>query len=311
MGLEVTNAGVLSLLQDLGRFGQFSRGLTQGGPLDRHSYWWVNCLLENHQNASQIEILFGDCEFIAFADITICICGAPVPLWIDDQSCETWQTHRIRTGQVVRIGRISQGCRCYLGVCDGFNPPLTLGSAATVMREHIGGLHQGEKLKKGDRIHCESRQLAYDQKAPDNVKLTKSQEIHLRVVLGYQDNWFTDKDKHLFFTSEYKISSQFDRMGCRLDGPKCLPRHTELKSEGIALGSIQLTNEGQPIILLNDRQTIGGYAKIGAVLSLDLGKLGQGVSGDSVRFSPISVQEAHQLLHFDRHFLSRVQPLRV
>ena len=296
--MTVIQPGVLSLLQDAGRFGQHRIGLTTGGPLDNAAFQWANRLCDNsvEKPATAIEISIGGLVLSVEADTSIAFTGAHMPLKINQQTVEAWRTLRVKAGDRIEIGYATQGARAYLAVAGGFDIPPSFGSTATVTREGIGGLHGGALVKDD--------QLAFRQQAePEALMLAPDDRpdyptsVTLQVITGYQQEHFSDTQQALFFNSEYTVSEQCDRMGFRLEGQEVKADITGMLSEGICYGAIQIPANGQPIVLLNDRQTIGGYPKIGSVFSLDIARLTQLLPGGKVRFTPITQAEAHNQLH--------------
>jgi biotin-dependent carboxylase-like uncharacterized protein len=196
------------------------------------------------------------------------------------------------------------GVRTYLGVANGFSISPSFGSTATVMREQLGGL-RGDKLAAGDQLPCSAgiaRQLLYltqeDQPVYDD-------SITVRVIPGYQQHHFSRLQQRRFFGSTYQVSDRCDRMGYRLEGPKISCDIEGILSEGICYGAIQIPADGQPIALLYDRQTIGGYPKIGSALSIDAARLAQLKPGGRVHFAAISTHAAHNTLHLMRRYEQR------
>ncbi len=305
MGFEVLQPGILSLLQDEGRYGQHAIGLTTGGPLDPAAYRLCNRLLQNADNSTLVEVSFGGLQVQAKVDTFICVTGANMPLLINDQERSLWQVHKVFAGDVIRLDFATQGCRAYLGTADGFDIPNSFGSSATVMREHIGGLN-GDKLQLGDQLPCPHIAHRRTLSLAPELRAHYPSEIRVRVIPGYQEQQFNRLQQRRFYSNEFVVSDRCDRMGYRLEGS---PVHCEIEgilSEGICYGAIQIPGDGQPIVLLNDRQTIGGYPKIGSALSLDAAKLAQMTPGGSVAFEPISIHAAHNALNMAHSFASRL-----
>ena len=297
MSFKVLQPGLLSLLQDLGRFGQHPIGLTTGGPLDQEAFLWANRILGNDNNACAIEVSFGGLQLLAQTDTYICVTGADLPFTINGQPKLLWQSHKVHTGDQIKLDYSSIGCRSYLAVAGGFNIEPSFGSCATVMREHIGGL-TGDKLNTNDQLACNKvtkqarlglaldRQPQYAQDAP---------EIKLRLVLGYQQALFNDVTKARLINNSYKVTDRSDRMGMRLEGPSVACPSEKMLSEGICFGAVQVPADGQPIVLLNDRQTIGGYPKLGSIIARDIARLAQLRPGSSVSFEVIDLYQAHTI----------------
>ncbi len=313
-GFMVKKAGVLSLIQDQGRVGQSHLGLTQGGVADGHAYYWLNRLLDNAATAPCIEITMGGLKLKSQVAQIICVTGGACPLFINGKRKQTWCNHFVQVGDEIEIGYTQSGLRAYLGVRHGFQIPVQFGSSSTVVREGVGGIN-GTALKVGDKLPC--RNLKQPQSATALFALGQKdipryeESLNLRVVIGYQYPQFSIEQQQLFFDSEFTVSNQSDRMGYRLSGPSITPPEIALASEGISYGAIQIPPDGQPIILLNDRQTLGGYPKIGSVLSLDAYRLSQCAQGTKITFSAITAEQAIDELHKQRKRDDSIQLKRV
>ena len=302
-GLKVIQAGIFSLIEDGGRFGMHGIGVTTGGPLDSNAFRWANRLCNNALQTAAIEVTIGGLVLESRVTTTIALTGAAIPLSINHQPQKLWQSHQVKPGDRIELGFALSGSRGYLAVAGGFEVEPIFDSAATVPREGLGGVHgDGKSLQAGDLLPCHNSVTSARLCVPEGERpdYTDNRAL-LRVVLGYQQHVFSKLQKQLFFTSEYSVTESSDRMGFRLKGAAIKPAIGGILSEGICLGAIQVPADGQPIVLLNDRQTIGGYPKLGSVLSLDIGKLAQLLPGGSVRFEEISVEQAHNLLLLDQH----------
>ena len=299
----------MSLVQDAGRVGAFNIGLTNGGPADTLAFYWANKLCGNEHNSAAIEVSLGGLQLTAQLDCILAITGAPMVLTINGNLQPLWRSFAIKAGDSLHLGHAKVGVRCYVAIRGGFDIPLTFGSASTVCRESIGGL-SGEQLRKNDVLPCKSSHTSNGNyklfMLPDKAQPHYTNEVCLRTVLSYQHRDFSDVDKGLFFSSDYQVSQYWDRMGYRLKGKTLKPKLTGILSEGICYGAIQVPKDGQPIVLLNDRQTIGGYPKIGAVIAEDCAKLSQLRQGDTVRFEAISMAEAGNLHHLAKYRLNNI-----
>jgi len=307
VSLRVVQPGILSLLQDSGRKGRHRLGLTSGGPLDGTAFAWCNRLLQNPAGATAVEISLGGLKLEAAVDTSICLAGAPMPLAIDGQPQPGWEVLPVREGQRIDVGFTERGCRAYLGVAGGFHILPAFGSSATVVREGVGGL-DGGPLRAGDTLPCSAGTRPRQFYLPEAHRPRYHNRATLRLVPGYQASSFSRLQKRRLLSHSYRVSGQCDRMGYRLEG---LPIHCDLDgilSEGICMGAVQVPPDGQPIVLLNDRQTIGGYPKIGSALSLDCAQLAQLTPGGSVHFAAISQHAARRALHLARTYLHG-QPL--
>lgn len=291
-GLMVVRPGVQSSLQDLGRFGCAQQGISQGGAMDMHGHCWVNKLLGNTMSCPTLEIVIGMAEFRAESDLWLALAGADMQATIDEQVVENWSSFPIRHGQTLQLKPAHDGMRSYLAVAGGgFQVPLTHGSVSTVVRNGMGGLN-GALLKEGDFLPADSGKVEKSRRVPDRYRPTYESSIKLRVIESYQAKQFHPEQMEKFYRSEYTLTTDCDRMGARLEGKSIAGPKENLISEGIALGSIQIPEDGQPIILLNDRQTLGGYPKLGTVARVDLPQLAQARPGTKIRFVPIELDEA-------------------
>ena len=301
---KVIQPGLLSLIQDAGRFGQHAIGLTNGGPLDGTAFRLCNRLLGNDANATAIEVSFGGLELEAGVDTFVCVTGAHMPLTINGEAQDRYRVLAVKAGDRLHLGFAESGARAYLGVADGFQVDPSFGSSATVVREDIGGLN-GAKLAIDDLLPaatCKERALRF---LPPEQQPHYHDLVTVRVIPGYQQAHFSRFQQRRFFSHEFTVSDRCDRMGYRLEGPVIECDIEGILSEGICQGAIQIPADGQPIVLLNDRQTIGGYPKIGSALSLDTAALAQLTPGGRVYFTPISPHAAHNALHLAASFESR------
>jgi biotin-dependent carboxylase-like uncharacterized protein len=293
-GFLVRQPGLLSLLHDRGRFGAHKLGLTTGGPLDGVAFDWANRMLANDVNSTCIEISFGGLVTEAQLDTSFVITGAQAPCKLNGEPIEQWCTYDIKPDDKLEIGFTSAGTRCYLAVRGGFNIAPSFGSSSTVLREKIGGLN-GDKLQAGDQLPCASNRLSTHCCLAAADRPEYPDFARLRVVPGYQQAAFSPVQQWRFFNSEYRLSERCDRMGFRLEGETVHSDMVGMLSEGICHGAIQIPADGQPIVLMNDRQTIGGYPKIGSVIPRDTSMLAQLTPGSRVRFEAISIEQAHNI----------------
>ncbi|MGO3344516.1 MAG: biotin-dependent carboxyltransferase family protein [Marinomonas sp.] len=292
MAFKVIKSGMLALIQDLGRYGYLAAGLTTGGPMDEMAFRWANALLKNDPNAAQIEITFGLFALEAQQATSIAITGADLAATLNDQPILPWQTYAIKTGDILCFNKPIWGLRAYLAVKDGITCKATLGSSATVMREQLGGLTgQGKKLEKEDLIPYRETHQHQQMRTPRQAIPNYGQR-DIPVILSYQATSFSDTDKATFFTAEYTVSNHCDRMGYRMEGAGIGQNMPGITSEGIAYGAIQIPQDGQPIVLLRDRQTIGGYPKIGCTTPYGGSILSQQKPGDRIQFIQTTVEKA-------------------
>ncbi|WP_293265630.1 biotin-dependent carboxyltransferase family protein [Neptunomonas sp.] len=293
-GFLVKQPGLLTLIQDAGRYGQHRIGLTTGGPLDGEAFKWANRLCGNELDATGLEVSIGGLVLEAQVDTALAVTGADMPFKINGQDVARWCTHKVKAGDKIELGFATSGSRAYLTVAGGFNIGQSFSSTATVTREAVGGL-SGDKLKQGDLLPCQAHRPTALWALPESEQPDYNADVTLRVILGYQHRTFDSVQQRLFFSSEYVLSSRADRMGFRLEGQPVKSQLNGILSEGICHGAIQIPADGQPIVLLNDRQTIGGYPKIGSVVSRDTAQLSQRMPGAKIRFEEISLEKAHNI----------------
>lgn len=284
----------LCLLQDAGRFGVRHLGVTQGGAADWCSMSWANWLLGNRLDLPVIEITLGGFAVVAQEDCWLALAGADLDARIDGEPLAPWRSFKLGKGQQLQFTQPLLGARAYLAAPGGFDAPKVLGSSATVVREELGGLEGlGLPLAKGATLSYHAdvlpvRELSQEHR-PD-LRL----HTPLDLVLGAQIGQFSGQSLFDVFNSRWTLDSRADRMGIRLLGKALQYQGQPMISEGIALGAVQVPPDGQPIVLLNDRQTIGGYPRLGALTPLALARLAQCLPGAQVRLRPVVQEVAHR-----------------
>ncbi|MFJ3484147.1 biotin-dependent carboxyltransferase family protein [Pseudomonas sp. NPDC090202] len=292
--LTVKSSTPLCQLQDAGRFGVRHLGVTQGGVLDWVSMAWANKLLNNPLDAAVIEVVLGGLSLIAETDCCLALTGADLGAMLDDRPLVPWRSFFIRKGQQLRFSQPVSGARAYLAAPGGFDAIDVLGSCATVGREGLGGLDgSGKALREGDRLTYSGRSFQLhalpEQRIPSIIDPRP-----LDVVIGAQIGQFSGQSLFDAFNSDWTLDSRADRMGMRLLGPELVYQGQPMISEGIPLGAIQVPPDGQPIVLLNDRQTIGGYPRLGALTPLSLARLAQKLPGEVVRMKAVVQDVAYR-----------------
>ena len=295
--IAIVEPGPLTTVQDLGRFGQLRFGIPPSGSLDRPAFVLANRLVGNPDGAAALECTLAGPRFEVRGPGVIAVTGADVPVSVNGEAAPTWTTVMLKAGDVVKVGTARSGVRAYVAFAGGIDVPLVVGSRATYVRGRLGGL-EGRALKKGDMLG-----LMPSPSGPASRRVRASaipvaaSDTELRVVLGPQDDRFTDAGIATFLGSAYEMQPQSDRMGARLRGPVIEHRTGhDIISDGIALGSVQVTGDGMPIVLLVDRQSTGGYTKVATVCSFDIARLAQVKPGHRVHFRAVTVDEAHRLL---------------
>lgn len=290
MSFEVIKSGFFSLIEDYGRFGFARYGLSQSGAADEHAYCWANHLLDNHFNDAVLEITFGSCELKALDNMSIVVTGADLDFRVNGSSQPLWHVVNVQSGDQLTWSTAKSGIRSYLAVKGGFQSESLFNSRSVNLRENIGS-----QAIDGDILSCPAtiKKVAY-RAMPLAFLPDYEQTVILRVLPSYQCEQFDKSQKDLFFNQRYTISSSSDRTGCRLEGHIIPDVQARMISEGICYGSVEITTEGLPIVLLKDSPTMGGYPKIGTVFSLDLAKLAQQQSGCEVQFELMELELAQQ-----------------
>ncbi|MFP4138419.1 MAG: biotin-dependent carboxyltransferase family protein [Halomonas sp.] len=285
IGFRVQRAGPLALLQDAGRFGVCRLGVTQGGPVDLHGWAWANRLAGNPWGTPALEVTFGGLTLVAERDLTMAVAGADLAATLEGSPLPLWQPVRIREGEALAFGTPRCGLRAYLAVTGGFQAEPVLGSVSCVVREGLGGFDgQGSKLADGDRLAvcADAGQRLDNAEVPETQPPDYAAPANLALLPGAQVADFTGASLFAVFNRPWRVDDRADRMGVRLTGPRLSCRIGSLISEGIGLGAVQVPPDGQPIALLNDRQTIGGYPRLGALTPLSASRLAQCLPGQEV-----------------------------
>jgi antagonist of KipI len=289
MDVTVTKAGMLTTVQDLGRRGFRAVGVPVSGPADAFALRVANLLVGNSENAACLECTLIGPELTFSRDTLVALGGADFP------GLPPWQPVALRAVDTLKLGTAKRGCRGYLAVAGGISVPHLLGSGSTFLRGGFGGLH-GRPLREGDVLSARelARHLALHWHVDERILPAYSASPTVRVVAGAQAAEFGGA----LLTSEFKVSPQSDRMGVRLTGtPLARSRRTELLSATVLPGTIQVPPDGNPIVLLVDAQTIGGYPQVAHVISVDLPLIAQLRPGDSARFREVTLTEAHAAAH--------------
>jgi len=295
LSFKVIKAGIFTTLQDRGRFSFTHLGVTNSGVMDEYATLAAHKLLNNNLNDNILEITFSNVELQANENTTICITGAICELYINDKLKKTWQTHTIHKDDNIKVGKILEGQRVYLAVKNGFNIPKEFGSNSTTIKESLGGI-SGTQIKNDDILPYIKNDEIITNRWKEKYIPSYTNELTLRVLLSYQEDSFDSEEKEKFFNSTYTITPDFNRMACKLKGQIIKSSLEGIISEAITFGSIQIPKDGQPIILLKERQTIGGYPKIGSVLSIDCFKLAQMKIGSIIRFEEVNIVNAQKKL---------------
>jgi antagonist of KipI len=304
MTATVFRAGFLTSVQDLGRTRYRQFGVSLAGALDVFALRVANLLVGNDELTAGLEITFGGLQ-LQFADERIVAwCGGDFDVQIGSRSLPAGHATRLRASEELKFGRPQIGCRSWLAISGGVDVPIVLGSRSTDLRANFGGLG-GRALRDGDVLQLGARSASpipateriSSWSASKPWSQTAVSTPVLRFVRGASWDLFNDVTIQRFTSEAFAVSSDSDRMGVRLDGPELRrDNDVDLISEAVAPGTIQVPSNGKPILLLGDCQTIGGYPKIAHVITVDLRIAAQLRAGDHVRFSEVSLADAHRLL---------------
>jgi antagonist of KipI len=297
--IEVQDGGLLTTVQDLGRYRYQRYGVPVAGASDQFALRVANVLVGNQEGDAGLEITLVGPSLRFLADTVIAITGADLDPRLDDEPVAMWRAIAVRQGGTLSFSRVRDGVRACLAIAGGIDVPQILGSRSTYTRSGLGGL-EGRALKPGDRLlafgeepvtQVEGRELPREQ-VP-----TYEQSHMLRVMLGPQEDAFSQEGIQTFLSATYTVTHQSDRVGYRYQGPQIQHKGgADIVSDGNPFGAVQVTGDGMPIILLADRGTTGGYTKIATVISVDLAYVVQAMSGDTMSFRSVTVEEAHQAL---------------
>jgi antagonist of KipI len=304
---EVLNPGVHTTLQDLGRPGYMKYGIPASGAADRFSARVANLLVGNEPGETVLETALFRLDLLALESLTVAVTGGDLSPEMNKTPLSMWQAVPVKRGDRISFRGRKRGFRAFLAVRGGFGGPRFLGSRSVFSR----GL-MGTPLKTGEILEAENKgtRPPREEPLPPSLIPDFSCRPGLRVLLGPQEDRFSQKGLEVFLSSDFTVSPQSDRMGYRLEGPKIEHlRGADIISESIARGAIQVPGDGLPIIMLWDAQVSGGYTKIANVISADLDGLAQVMPGEKLRFSAVSLEEAHRALRGEEERLQKVEGL--
>ena len=292
--LEVINPGIYTTLQDLGRPGYMKYGIPASGAADRFSSQVANLLVGNKPEATVLETTLFRLELLALENLAIAVTGGDLSPTVNKNPLFMWQAVEVKKGDRISFRGRRRGFRAFVAARGGFSGPQFLGSRSVFSR----GL-MGNALKAGEILETENSVVSppFDLPLPPNLLPKFSPPPALRVILGPQEDRFSPEGLATFLSSDYTVSSQSDRMGYRLEGPRIQHvRGADIISEAIARGAVQVPGDGLPIIMLWDAQVSGGYTKIANVITADRDLLAQTMPGETLRFKAVTLEEAKAAL---------------
>ncbi len=292
--IELVNVPSLTTVQDLGRYGHQKFGVPVSGVMDEVSARLTNYLVGNDGGAPLLEFVLGG-PTVAFHSSAVFAVGGDVEVKLNGTPISPWASYWAKRGDLLEVGVLRSGVYGYIAFAGGVRCEPVLGSCSTYLRAKFGrALRPGDTLNIGPAILTgrEGKRL------PEEFIPRYGSESEIMVILGPQEDHFTGRGVDTFLSSEYRVAPESDRMGYRLDGPRI--EHSEkgadIITDAIPLGSVQVPKSGKPIIMLADRQTTGGYAKIGVVARVDVPKVAQTRVGGKIRFKAVEVDGAQKLL---------------
>ncbi|WP_227357593.1 biotin-dependent carboxyltransferase family protein [Haladaptatus salinisoli] len=301
--IEVLEPGISTTVQDLGRYGHYHIGMPPSGAMDQFSHKVANYLVGNDENSATLEITYQGPDLKFEEDAVIAIAGADMEATINDESVSTWETNQIEAGEVLSFNFATEGARSYLAVAGGIDVSLMMDSRSTYTLIGIGG-HNGRQLQEGDTLSIGDsgdNSASIGTRVPDEHRPTYSEMDPIRVVMGLCDYRLTDESKAEFLETKWTVTPEADRVGYRLDGIdlEFIEREqpfgagtdpSNVVDLGYPVGSIQVPE--QPIVLMRDAVTGGGYATIGTVISPDRNRLAQHRTHQSFSFEGVMIDEA-------------------
>lgn len=318
-GIRVIDGGMLTTVQDKGRYGYQASGIQVSGVMDQEAAFLANALVGNDELAEEAAVLETAClgpELEFQRDALAAVTGGMPEVRLDGRYVQPYTAFCVRAGQRLKIAVPRAGIRTYIAIAGGFAVAKVLGSRSTNLKLGLGGF-MGRRLAAGDvlSVGCCSQYALRAMAGRAGLRVLPEKYVagilnrgifldnagkkirQVRVVLGPQEDYFSRQAIAAFADSVYTVSNQSDRMGCRLQGMAVKKtRQEDMITDGIVFGSIQIPPDGQPIVMLADHQTTGGYPKLATVATVDLPLMAQAVPGDSLQFKIITVQEAQQLL---------------
>jgi len=291
--VHVTRPGLLTTVQDLGRFGWQAYGVSTAGPMDPRAHRLANALVGNAADAATLEITLVGPELTFEDDRLIAVCGADFVVTVGDHLAASGCAFRVPRGSPVRFGARTHGSRAYLAVSGGIDVMPLFGSRATHLPSRLGG-HAGRALRAGDTLRLGPPAPPPATRRPAvSLSMPRGGHATLHVLPSHHAERFGVDAIERLQSARYTVSQDSNRMGFRLEGPSIRTRVAgELLSEPVTVGAVQVPHDGHPILLMPDRQTSGGYPTLGTVISADLGLAGQLGPGDTITFAACDAPQA-------------------
>lgn len=297
--IKILDAGLLTTVQDLGRYGFQRYGVSASGVMDEYSAKIANKLVGNKVGEAVLETTLKGVQIEFLQNTAVAITGGNCDVTLNGTKIELWQSYLVNRGDILKMGICRSGLRNYLAFAGGIDVPIIMNSKSTNLKAKVGGFN-GRKLMTGDVLSVGVGSLEAPLTLNKHYIPTYSKDIKVGVILGQQDDHFTEAGIKTFLNETYTVSQESDRMGIRLSSVSgATIEHkngADIISDGITFGAIQVPGSGQPIVMMADRQTTGGYTKIGNVISSDLAKLAQATPGTKVKFVEYTLEQAVQAI---------------
>ncbi len=303
MGIVFNKGGVFTTVQDYGRMGHQNQGFHVCGVMDRHSFWVANLLVDNKEKEAVLEFMINGPTLYFTTDTVIAITGGDFEPKINGEPIPMYRAVEVKKGDELEMGFCKSGVWGYIAFAGGLDVPLVMGSRSTDIKCGFGG-YKGRKLTDGDEIEFETSVKTLPNMKDRHVESVEYGQdvVDIRVTMGPQDDYFSQEGIDAFLNTFYTVTHECDRMGYRLEGTPIehSQKGADIVSDGIAKGAIQVPKNGQPIVLLSDRQTVGGYTKIANVISVDLSKLVQCKYPQQIHFVAVGIEEAQRIYAMER-----------
>jgi len=292
--LKIVEAGFLTTVQDVGRFGFRGFGMPLSGAMDIYSYTLGNLIVGNDYNDAALEVTLTGPVIRFPGRMTIAVTGADMTPMINGHPVAMWRTLNVSRGDLLSFGALISGARSYVAVSGGIRVPVVMGSRSTYLRGRLGG-YNGRKLLAQDSVPVHSGLNLFAKKIVLPLSLIPEwrQEVTLNLLPGVDYDGFSDSSREILVNGHFKVTNNSDRMGIRLSGmPMKHNNGADVISYPLAPGTVQVPGDGQAVIMLSDSQTVGGYRQIANIATSDLFKAGQLRPGDTIRFRLITYDEA-------------------
>lgn len=311
MSLQIIKAGLFDTVQDTGRYGHQHLGINPGGAMDRFSALLANALLGKEFSDPVVELHFPAAQLLFQKACVLCLTGADFSPTANDQSLPLGQPVLVQRGTLLRFAQPKRGARCYLALLNKLKVDRWLGSYATNTKAAAGGFC-GRRLQANDELNFEALALPQSaspfERLPWRYKGAGDEDKPVDFIPGNEWHWLSAKSQIEFVNTSFVVTQTADRMGYRLQGEALVQKTKEqLISSAVNFGTVQLLPNGQPLVLMADHQTTGGYPRIGHVISAHLPRLAQKRPGESIRFAATTVEDAEEKLMTQVDVLKRLQ----